>query len=493
MAGISRRVRFFIVAAGALSASGITPLVHATEPPPIHYDIGLDLKQGDLDAITVRATLRSGDDGIVDFTPPDQPPVDVYVERGTLDTSTPDRWRVTTSPHAEVVLAWRTARPQPLDWSKWDIFHPHMLGGPGAMFAFGGALLARPKGPTTRPASSTVTLPEGWHTVGASESPIKTVDDIWLTSYLVARHLTLTTRRIGTATTLQVGALGGQPRDAEKIADLIASTLLLVDRNVTLPSLLTVNVLNFDEGTGYGSTATGTSATLLITPGVPSPPWSFEVIRQFASAGTAQGGTANAWFTRGFAGYRVASALRTEGKLDRVDFARHVNDILGKYGGSPFRRTSNAGLVEEAPRVYEAQQLPGARGELFAWLIDARLREATQGRKQLADALNRMDIQTPDPGPALIAAVAAEGGGDITPLYQRYIVDGELLQLPTDTLGPCYSIGTVAYDYGWQEQHVFAKPPTLCVGTDSSATGNVGADSSAKSQRSDDEAAPNRR
>jgi hypothetical protein len=75
--------------------------------------------------------------------------------------------------------------------------------------------------------------------------------------------------------------------------------------------------------------------------------------------------------------------------------------------------------------------------------------------------------------------VAGEGGGDIAPLYQRYIVDGDLLQLPADTLGPCFRIGTVAYDYGWQIQHVFAKPPSLCVGAASAAMPYVGAASAA--------------
>jgi len=102
------------------------------------------------------------------------------------------------------------------------------------------------------------------------------------------------------------------------------------------------------------------------------------------------------------------------------------------------------------------RELPANRGLLFAAFLDAHIRAATGGRKTLLDALARMGSPA-HPGPALIDAVAALGAGDIAPLYRRYIVEGQLLQLPRDALGPCFTVGTVADWSGWQVQHVFAK------------------------------------
>jgi hypothetical protein len=492
MAGTSTKVMFFIVAASVIAASGVTPLIHATttpptEPPPVHYDIGLDIKQDEVEAITVRATVTVGGDGIVDFEPPAQQPTEVHAESGSLDTSIGKRWRVSGAPGARIALTWRSPRPQRLltvDQPAWQ----RVIGQPGKVFAFNGVLLAIPKVPSTRLVTTTLSLPAGWHGATGATDGSTTVETLPSTSFIASRDLQTVTRPIGTTHTLRVAASGLQAPDVESIATRLAAATSTDTKDVTL------NLLVFhagDGGTGYS--VAGPAATLLLSRYDPSNPWLFGLVGDLSSSDDAAGQAAHAWFTRGVTGYRVAMAFRAEGLFDNVSLARHIDQTLDAYGGSPLRRASNARIAVDYDRIREMHDLPAARGELFAWLVDSQIRKATQGRKRLLDALRRMDGSSPDPGPALIAAVAAEGGGDIAPLYQRYIVDGQLLQLPPDTLGPCFAVGTVAYDYGWQVQHVFAKPPTLCVGADSSATGNVGADSSAKSQQGGDEASSHRR
>jgi hypothetical protein len=487
MPGLSTRVGILIIA-----ASGGAPLIHATstsptEPPPVHYDIGLDIKQDEVEAITVRATMTVGGDGIVDFDPPSQQPTEIRAESGSLDTSTGKRWRVFGAPGARIALTWRSPRPQRLatvDQPAWQ----RVIGQPGKVFAFNGVFLAIPKVPSTRLVTTTISLPAGWHGATGATDGSTTVETLPSTSFIASRDLQTVTRPIGSTHTLRVAASGVQVQDVESIATRLATAMKTHTKDVTL------NLLVFHAGDGgAGYTVAGPTATLLLSRYDSSNPWLFGLVGYLSSSDDAAGQAAHAWFTRGVTGYRVAMAFRDEGLFDNVSLARHIDQTLDAYGGSPLRRASNARIAVDYDRIREMHDLPVARGELFAWLVDAQIRKATQGRKRLLDALRRMDSSSPDPGPALIAAVAAEGGGDITPLYQRYIVDGELLQLPPDTLGPCFSIGTVAYDYGWQVQHAFAKPPALCVGADSSATGNVGADSSAKSQRSGDEGTPNRR
>jgi hypothetical protein len=470
MAGISKRIWMLLVA-----TSAIAPIVHASEPPPpVHYDIGLDVRNNEVEAITVRAMVRTGDDGVVDFKPPSQPPVEVRAESGHLDTSIGDRWHVTGAPGAEVVLTWRSPKPDPspsVGWSAWQ----KVVAQPGNVFAFGSVLLAIPKGPATRLVTETMSLPPGWQGASSMGNRPSTLEKLPYTSFVASRDLSTVTRPIGATNALHVASAGGRAQDVDAIATLLATTLGALG---DVPEDVTLNLLIFNNGDGYGYSIGGPSATLLLSRYDPSHPWLFGLLEDLGSSNDTQGKANTAWFTRGFTGYRVANALVAHGVFDRTAFARHVDQTLNAYGGSPLRRASNAAVAEDYDRIREMHDLPAARGELFAWLIDARIREATRGRKHLSDALGRMDGSSPDPGPALIAAVAAEGGGDISPLYQRYIVDGDLLQLPPDTLGPCFPIGTVVYDYGWQVQHVFAKPQSQC---DRPAL--VGADSSAKPGR----------
>jgi hypothetical protein len=503
MAGTSKRIWVFLIA-----TSGIAPLAYANDPPPVHYDIRLDVKQNTVEAITVRATVRTGDDGIVDFDPPKQSPAEVHAERGQLDTSVAGRWRVTAAPGTDIALAWRSQKPEPMStlsmvaWEK-------AVAPPDAVFSYGAIVLAVPRGPGTRKVTATMTLPPGWLASSDLTNGTLNAANLTFASILASRELYSTTHPVG-ASTLHLGSIGTRRQEADSIATLLASSLNALRSNVAPKGAasndstagatqLTVNLITLNEGDAWGSSAGGASATIFLSHEDPSRAWLFEILRSLASADEPTGDASTAWFTQGFNGYRVASALRAEGMFDNVTFARHIDQTLGMYGGSPFRRVSNARVVEDYDRIREMQSLPSARGELFAWLLDARMREATQGRKSLADALRRMDAEPAaahtalDPGPALIAAVAAEGGGDIAPLYQRYIVDGQLLQLPRDALGPCFSIGTVAYDYGWQQQHVFAKASGTCeapgnaeaasVGAASAVATSVGAASAAKPGR----------
>jgi hypothetical protein len=476
MAGLSKHVWFFIVATTGIVTSGIAPGVHATEPPPVHYDIGLELKQGEAEAITVRATVRTGDDGVVAFDPPSLRTAEIHAESGKLDTSISGSWRVTGPPGTEIVLAWRSDLPELMpkaDLSVW----PSVIVQTGRVFAFDKVFLAIPKGASTRRVTTAVSLPPGWRGASGVVDDSTTTETLGSSSFVASRDLYAGMRPIGSTHTLRVAATGTDTQYIDRIATLLASALRSEPKDVTL------NLLVLNAGGGYGHTTAGSAATLLLSRYDPSNPWLFGLVGYLMTDDT-PGKAGNAWFTRGVTGYRVATALLAEGTFDNTTFARHIDQTLDAYGGSPLRRAPNARVAEDYDRIPEMHDLPAARGELFAWLIDARLRERTQGRKRLSDALARMDVSTPDPGPALIEAVAAEGGGDITLLYQRYIVEGDLLQLPADALGPCFRIGTVAYDYGWQIQHVFARPPGQCAfPSDSSATAPVGAASAAKAGR----------
>ena len=476
MAGISKRVWIFLCATWA-----IAPLVHASEPPPppVHYDIGLDVHNDEVEAITVRATVRAGDNGVVDFAPPWQDVTEVHAEAGKLDTSAKERWRVTTQPDSDVVLAWRTGKPERIDAKPWNIWQ-RIADQSHAVVALGGAFLAAPAGARSRQVTVSISMPEGWQATTGLDTEAQTVASSSQISFLAAHGLRTATRSTATGTMLRVSATGPHMPDVDQLATVIADALDRLSRATGKGTgkVLTLNITTFKGRDGLGWSLNGASGVLYLSESATAEDALIDVIRSFAVAEQADTNPRNAWFTQGMTAFRVTALMRGDKRLDDIAFARHLDQTIVAYGGSPVRRASNARVVDEYDRIQEIHDLPLTRGELFAWLIDGRMREATQGQKRLADALQRMDASAADPGPALIVAAAAEGGGDITPLYQRYIVDGELLQLPPTALGPCFSIGTVADIYGWQVQHVFAKARSQC-----GAPASVGADSSAMGPR----------
>jgi hypothetical protein len=464
MAGRSKHLWIVLAAFGAMPA-----FAQPTEPAPVHYDIGLDVTQGEVEAITVRAKVRTGDDGIVDFSAPMQPPAEVHAEQGVLETTTAGRWRVTAEPGTEVVVAWRTVRPDPIGDDFYHVWRV-VVSQPGTVVAAYANIFARPRGAETRSVTVATTLPPGWQASSTPMTHAGTVNDIDGAFFVASRQLRTVTRDIRPGSMLHVYTVGGDPAYDEKAATAMASTLGRMEKPPGAPADFSITIVTTGTGEGWGSSATGSDAFVIIPRTSPSNPWPFNVLRSFVDADGAAAGktpqvTGGLWFTKGVALYRLERALKQYDVVDNLALARHLDGTITGYGNSPVRRATNARVVEDVDRIRDMRDVVVSRGELFAWLIDGRIREATQGRQHLVDALDRMDTRTNDPGPALIAAVAAEGGGDITSLYQRYIVDGELLQLPRTALGPCFTIGTVAAPDGWQIQHVFAKPAPACPST----------------------------
>jgi hypothetical protein len=452
MAGLSKRIWILLIAFGA-----IPPFAHAAEPPPpVHYDIGLDVKQHEAEALTVRASVQAGDDGIVDFDAPAQAPVEVNAGKGSLDTSVPGRWRVTAAPRSDVVLVWRSPKPTPLAGNVGAIWE-HVVSHDDAVVVAAKTFLAIPRGDDSRRVTSTAVVPAGWSVANDIGSGAGTVHDLTYSNFLAARDLQSASREVWPGTMIRVNVLRSENQHPDAMAAIIADTLVRFGKRHEAPETFSVNVLTHDIKDAMASSWNRSAATLLVPRNSPSSLPLLGLVGNFAIGDVAPADAGNAWFIAGVGTYRLATHLNDTGAIDNVALAMHLDQTATAYGNSPLRRAPNASVITDYDRIRDMHDLAATRGELFAWLVDGQMREATQGRKRLTDALKRMDVHATEPGPALIAAVAAEGGGDIAPLYQRYIVDGELLQLPRTALGPHYTIGTVAAPDGWQVQHVYAK------------------------------------
>ncbi|NII52737.1 hypothetical protein [Luteibacter sp. SG786] len=430
-----------------------TTLARAGDIEPVRYDLAFRRQGAALETVEVRATARLNRDGVIDFAVPSWQVTDVHALAGSLDTSTPGRWRLRGQPGSEVAFAWRSQPAALTRILPWDVSQS-VLVRPDAIAASTNVLFALPDGPEDRPVDVHWSAPDGWMVSTSISQGIQKVARLGGGTFLAAREARTSTRRVGTAT-VTITALDGA-RDVERIADALAHAVADVVPPPTRHDY-TFNIIDFDgKSPGLSMTTSPFGGTVYLTPGVPDDAWLPWLLAAATLPGQTPGDPATAWYAEGFATYRTVSELFAKGYLPPVAFARMIDQAATGYGNSPFRRAPQGQVEDSFARSRDMRELPANRGLLFAALLDARIRAATGGRKTLLDALARMGSPAA-PGPALIDAVAAIGAGDIAPLYRRYIVEGQLLQLPRDTLGPCFTVGTVADWSGWQVQHVFAK------------------------------------
>lgn len=431
-----------------------TVLAKAGAIEPVRYDLAFHRQGASLETVEVRASTRLNQDGVIDLAVPSWQVANVHALAGTLDTATPGRWRLRGQPGSEVALAWQSQSATPSRIMSWDVWQSVLIR-PDAVAASTNRLFAFPDGPEDRPVDVHWSAPDGWVVSTSLAQGTQTVARLRGGTFLAARVARTETRRVGAAT-MTITALDGT-RDVEHIADALAHAVADV---VPPPARhdYTFNIVDFDgQSPGRSMTTFPLGGTVYLTPGVPDDAWLPWLLAAATLPGQTTNDPATAWYTEGVATYRTVRDLFAKGYLPPVAFAQMIDQAATAYGNSPFRRAPQNQVQASFAASRDMRELPASRGFLFAALLDARIRTATGGKKTLRDALAR--IASPaDPGPALIDAVTAIDAGDITPLYRRYIVEGQLLQLPRDALGPCFTVGTVADWSGWEVQHVYAKP-----------------------------------
>lgn len=450
MAGNRTRHSFFLAVLSAFAT-----VATAGDVAPLRYDLAFHMQGDTLANVDVRLSTRAGPDGIVDVAVPSRQATGVRVEHGTLDTSVPGRWIVRTAPEGNVVLARQSqlaGASRTLDWDTGQ----SVLVRSDALAAAGNVLFALPEGPAKRPVEVHWQAPHGWVVSTSLVQGVQDLEQVAGGTFLAARHARSATRRMGDAT-VTITTLDGS-RDVARIARDVANVV----SDATPPASrhdYTLNIVDVDgTGTGAGMVSSTIGGTAYLMAGSEDDAWMPWLIASAALPWHAPEEASLAWYTQGVAAFRILRKLYDKSHLPPPALAYMLNDATTSYGNSPLRRAPGSQVAELYANSRDMRDLVARRGELLAWLLDAHIRAVTGGRRSLEDALARMGEPTGDPGAALVDATAAIGAGDIGPLYRRYIVDGDLLQLPRDALGPCFTIGTVADWGGWQVQHVFAKP-----------------------------------
>jgi predicted metalloprotease with PDZ domain len=160
--------------------------------------------------------------------------------------------------------------------------------------------------------------------------------------------------------------------------------------------------------------------------------------------------------SEGFTDYYARKLLLAGGIFSAAEFIDNWNDALSEYAISPVKGASNAALIEGFRRDSDLQRLPYLRGALFAALADARIHAASHGRLSLDDVLRKMrDLGPSDPRLAtqrFLDVADQLAGVDLRPDFDRHIVKGEPITLPSDGLGRCFRIKSTSvapYDPGF--------------------------------------------
>lgn len=430
---------------------------HAETPAVLHYTITPVLLDGTLRAVDVTLTTRAGEDGTLDLRI--DGPAHAARASVAMAADTPGRLKLTSTPRSALTLSYRVDGN--VDFSAARTPGPFM--GRDWLHAPCPTLLALPTDGVPRVIDLHWQLPAGWKALTTLPANAPAGPDVVANAgCLMGRHIVETDTPISGGATLRMFTTDAAA--SAGLARTVAATLRPFAVAAGTGAVdFPMYVASVDSaGEGFSAWSNGPFMSVVKQSGDPGEALAepltanYRALVRTASPATAP---ATAWFASGMQTFLALAPLATQRGVESRGVAAYLDQVLVDYGNSPLRRASQAELVAEWTRLPQAREVAPQRGLLFAWLLDARLRAVTDGKTGMADVLRHLDPASTDPAPALAAAVRASGGGDITPLIDKYIVRGELLQLPTGALGRCMKVRTDTGMYDWQVQRVEATCP----------------------------------
>jgi predicted metalloprotease with PDZ domain len=148
------------------------------------------------------------------------------------------------------------------------------------------------------------------------------------------------------------------------------------------------------------------------------------------------------WFSEGFTDFVTTRAGLLAGAWDAEAAVAQWNEFLNEYMANPEREAPNGAIRDGFWTSPALNRLPYVRGNLFAALLDHRIRTESRGAQDLDDVLFAMHADA-DRGPAadvLVEMVREVTGVDVSELHRRHIVEGKTIFLPADTFGSCGAV-----------------------------------------------------
>jgi predicted metalloprotease with PDZ domain len=162
------------------------------------------------------------------------------------------------------------------------------------------------------------------------------------------------------------------------------------------------------------------------------------------------------WLIEGFTDYYARALLRRAGLISWPEYIEDTNSSYLHYRTSPVVSAKDQLVREQFYLDADLQRLAYQRGGLLAATWDSRIRQQSQGKQSLDDAMlalrqgasRREQVLTESfLGDHFARFAGAQVHSDLT----AYIDDGEIIPLPPGALGPCIDLHEAmahAYDAG---------------------------------------------
>ncbi len=172
------------------------------------------------------------------------------------------------------------------------------------------------------------------------------------------------------------------------------------------------------------------------------------------------------WWSEGVTDFYTQRLLLRSGLNSPEEFASAYSKLMKEYAQSKARNLPNQKIETDFWKDAEVGKLPYQRGMLFATVLDQSLREASNGKASLDDVMRDIFAAAKKPGAKpmdaalLNAAIAKRLGRSYAYEMNRYIENGETIELNDTALGPCFEkkmLAFRAYELGFDIEVTIAR------------------------------------
>ncbi len=174
------------------------------------------------------------------------------------------------------------------------------------------------------------------------------------------------------------------------------------------------------------------------------------------------------WFSEGLTSY-YTMVLPLRGGFETLDdYTETVDRLPERYYTSPALGMSAQAITEVGFTNNDIREMPYVRGNLYFADLNARIRAASNGRRNLDDFMRELfERRHNETGytfdhEAWVAAISTELGAEAGTEFQARIIDGEVFFPVAGTFGPCFDREPASYEtesgavdgYRWQRNDV---------------------------------------
>ncbi len=197
-----------------------------------------------------------------------------------------------------------------------------------------------------------------------------------------------------------------------------------------------------------------------------------EMIHGFVGGIEAPQGVSS-WFSEGLTSYYTSELQLRGGFVSPDEYGEAINRIVRSYYVNPARNWSAARIAEAGFGTEQIRRVPYQRGQLYFADLDARIRAASNGERDLDAVLREVFLRRQGGGrfdhDAWIEIVTRELGPAGREMFESVVLEGSATLAPaSDAFGPCFAreVATFTEDgrehQGYRWVRVAGVPDSAC-------------------------------